>query len=497
MLRLDAVSFRYTDAGEPALKNVDLQVPAGAMVAVLGPQGSGTSTLCRLLAGLLDEHGTFSGHIQAAEGSPPHDSGVLMIGEDPEAQLTGMASLAADEIRLPGRLHGLQTDLIAERAEQAMAALDIGPLAERRVETLSGGERQLTALAGLLTLRDGSLLVLDQPTLSLDAAARTRLLAALQRHCARGGSVLVTGHQHDDVTAACQRIHLLEDGQLSEGRTDRLSTEQLAAHGIWDARPPETAPASAQHGSDSSPCRPAPSEAKALEVRGLSVRRDTRSILSGLNLRLAQGEAAVVLGPNGSGKSTLFTALSGLLEKKPGTEISGRIIAADGTDLTALPAHRRAGCIAWVGQDPGAQISASTVQKELEQALPLPRGRSARSRGQQQRAGQIADVLRRTGLAEQAREHPYDLSPAQRKDLVIASALLLEPVVLLLDEPTLGRDATSMAQLNTLIGQLTAEGTAVLIATHDHRWARSIASTVYCVENGGLSCLRGPSGPGR
>lgn len=520
MLRLRSTSFSYSGAAEPTLKNLTLDIPAGTMVAILGPQGSGTSTLCRLLAGMLAEHGEISGKIHTGGDEAQSHPLALMLGEDPEAQLTGMASLAGDEIRLPGRLHGLSADLVAQRADRAMQTLDITHLAQRRVETLSGGERQLTALAGLLTLGDESLLVLDQPTLSLDATARVRLIGALQQHCAGGGSVLVTGHQYDDVTAACQQIRFLTAGQLSDNPTDSprltssepgeqaaaeetdtaITTAELSAHGIWDARPPESAaPPGAERSAppassaSSASCGPVSdsSSPTALEVRDLSVRRAGRRILSSVNLHLSAGEVIAVLGANGSGKSTLITALAGLLENKPDTEVTAQITAADGTDLAALPAYLRTGHLAWVGQDPGAQISASSVQKELNQALPPSRGRRTGKTRQHSaeghRARQIAEVLERAGLTRQVDEHPYDLSPSQRKDLVIASAMLLTPRALLLDEPTLGRDEPSMTQLNRLIAELTENGTAVLLSTHDHRWAHAVATATYHLEDGVLS----------
>ena len=377
-----------------------------------------------------------------------------------------------------------------------MEALGIAHLANRRLETLSGGERQLTALAGMLTLGQESLLVLDQPTLSLDIDARRRLLSTLQAHCAAGGSVLVTGHQHDDITAACERLLFLGARGLTEHPVAGVTHDLLTSHGVWDAR--STDPASSSGAGESrgtertaalhsvTPPKDPPAEAPALQLCDVSVQRVDASIFTGLYLTLHPGHVTALLGPNGAGKSTLMMAVAGLLEKQQGVIISGRITAAGGIDLSALPVHRRAGHTAWVGQDPGTQISASTVRKELERALPRHRPRGARRRADGLREEQLTRVLECTGLTEHAADHPYDLSPSRRKDLVIATALLLEPQVMLLDEPTLGRDAAAMQQLNRMIAAFSARGCAVLVSTHDRFWAEDTASSTYLLESGRL-----------
>ena len=505
LLRLADFSFQYRGTEAPALEGVDLVLRAGDAVAVLGPQGAGTSTLARAAAGLLGEHGHSTGvrelpgadtnHEGSASRSSAPESDVGMLGDDPEAQLTGLTRTVRDEAALPGRLLGLPLRLCLERAEASLQALGIGGLAERPLTTLSGGERQLTALAGLLTLRP-RVLVLDQPSQALDASARRRLARSLRAFRDAGGAVLLTGHQHDDLTAACDRALFLDQGRPIEagphglrsaaesapGRSDhaqpdqtrpdqvRLDEVRLDRLGIWDAR---RSPARPDEPSGHAPRR---GREALLSVRGLSVRREATRVLENLDLNLRAGEVTALLGANGSGKSTLLSALAGLLPAEPGARITG----PGGVELAAAPAHRRAGPLAWVGQDPGDQLSAATVRAELLRAAPLGPGgrrlrREDRARARTQREQQVQQVMEIAGLSAEAEEHPYDLVPAQRKDCVIASALLLRPAVLLLDEPTLGRDAAGMDRLSALVRGFTAAGGAVLVATHDQRWAAEVS----------------------
>lgn len=498
ILELAGAGFRHRDAQESALAGVDLVIRPGEMVAALGPQGSGTSTLCRLAAGLLEDRGTVTGLISRPRGQR---AGVVMLGDDPEAQETGMTSFVRDEVRLPGRLLGLPAGDDG-RADTALAALGVEHLADRRLDSLSGGERQLVALAGLMALRP-ALLVLDQPGLSLDPGARVRLLRALQEHCASGGAVLLAGHQQDELSAACGSVHFLEAGRLrpASGSGHTVDRQQFAEAGVWSSLPagvsrpaPSSAPGPAPQMCPD--CRNSPTReihscslntsgerTPLLTAADLTVSRGGRTVLDRAGLCLRSGEILTLRGPNGSGKSTLLKALAGLLEKDAkvtGTLRAGTLETPD-ADLMPLPAHARAHRIAWVGQDPGAQLSASTVRAELERAAPLSGpggrrpGRRERRRLRADRAGVVVELMERTGLSAVAQEHPYDLSPARRKDLVIATALLLRPQVLLLDEPTLGRDLDGMRRLSTLLRSFAGSGGAVLAATHDHAWAEEIS----------------------
>lgn len=469
-LVLDHAGFHYSDEPATALSDIDLVLGPGEMLAVLGPQGAGTSTLCRLAAGLLADRGAASGMV-VLSGS------AAMLGDDPEAQLTGMTSFVDDEVRLPVRLSGSTRPV---DVGAALEAFGMARLSGRRLDALSGGERQLVALASLMTLNP-ALLVLDQPALSLDPSARLLLRQALTRFCARGGAVLLAGHQYDELSAVADRVDFLRAGRLKSGAAPvAVDDAMLMSHGVWNAlgaddpAPARMSKPAAVRVSESATAR------TALRVHDLRVERGGAPVLDGVDLDVAAGEVLAVVGANGAGKSTLLRAVAGLLERS--ARVTGRVSVESAVavyELGDAPAFQRAGFVGWVGQDPGAQLSAATVRAELERAAPLPRHRRRdRARLRAERAERSATLLERVGLASQAAEHPYDLTPDQRKDLVIASALLLEPGILLLDEPTLGRDLAGMRRLERIITDFTAAGGAVVLTTHDLRWATEVAIRV-------------------
>lgn len=496
VLELIGAGFTYRHGVSAALTEIDLRLVPGQMHAILGAVGSGTSTLGRLITGLSGDRGTSVGHIHV-EGT------AVMLGDDPEAQLSGMTSLVGDEVQLSGRLHGDGVSTVEWHARQTLNSLQIGDLWGRRLDALSGGQRQLVALAGLLTLNP-SLLVLDQPSLSLDPDTRQRLATVLQDFCCAGGAVLITAHQLDEVTEACDRLSILESGRLITTDTC-LSDQELERCGIWDVRrresrespePPERRRQSRPETAGSS--APAPAS-PALCVRRLRVARAGATVLNDIDLDIALGESISIMGSNGAGKSTLLRALAGLLGAS--ARPSGTITVDDnGTPvrLGDIQAHGRARHLGWVGQDPGSQLSAATVRAELMRAAPLPSHRRRdRAAIRAQRGEVVTSVLGETQLDTVSQIHPYDLSIDLRKDLVMASALILSPRILLLDEPTLGRDRMAIGRLNMFIQEFIRRGGSVLATTHDRRWATETADRILVLDDGRLSEDWGTGGMAR
>ncbi|WP_155807390.1 ATP-binding cassette domain-containing protein [Brevibacterium sp. VCM10] len=495
--------FGFTYAGEEtqALTDVALSLPAGSMTAVLGPVGSGTSTLARALAGLLGARGTSTGHVGAA-------GTVGLLGDDPEAQLSGMTSHVEDEVQLACRLRGIAGVDSEERARTALARLGIDGLWARRLDTLSGGQRQLVALSRITAL-DPDLLILDQPSQSLDPDMRRGLAAALRETCGRGRSVLITGHQIDELALSCHEVRFLDAGRLKPahvapedsgvdtdadadpdtefdavtdadafaGTRDELG-RSAELQGVWDTRPVDppgpvipTAPVSTE---------------TVLKVRDFGVDRAGTVVLKGVDFDLHPGELSTLTGANGAGKSTLLRGLIGLLDRS--ADCAGTVTASrlgEGTNLLDLPAHVRSAHLGWVGQDPGVQLSAATVRSELMRAAPLPRHRR-RDRPEmiEQRRRIVDTALDEADLAAVCEEHPFDLDTPRRKDLVIASALVTGAEVLLLDEPTIGRDRTGMDRLSAIIDGFLARGGAVLATTHDHRWAQESSHRRFRLADG-------------
>ena len=221
-LVVDSVGYTYAGARTKALVDVSLDVPAGRIVAVVGPNDGGKSTLCLVAAGLAPAviGGRLAGEVRLSGASTadlrPHEAaqrcGILF--QDPLTQLSGTAETVWEEIALGPRNVGLALPEIVQRVGEAMASLGIGDLAARDPTRLSGGQAQLVALASVIALRPACL-VLDEPTSQLDPSG-TRLVGAAIRRLAKeaGTAVLLVEHKTGLVAEIADEACVLAEGRL-------------------------------------------------------------------------------------------------------------------------------------------------------------------------------------------------------------------------------------------------------------------------------------------
>ena len=259
-LQMRGATYAYAGTKATVLEGVDLDVGPGRVVAVVGPNESGKSTLCLVAAGLAPAAigGRLSGSVvldgQETATLEPYEAaqrcGILF--QNPATQLSGTSATVWEELAFGPRNLGLSIDEVAERVEGAMATLQIGGLAERDPHRLSGGQAQLVALASVVALRP-SMLVLDEPTSQLDPAG-TRLVGdALARLAESGTAVLLVEHKTGLVERVADQVVLLIGGRvetvgpaatvLADPRLDEFGvdpppsariTRALAAAGLAD-----------------------------------------------------------------------------------------------------------------------------------------------------------------------------------------------------------------------------------------------------------------------
>jgi energy-coupling factor transporter ATP-binding protein EcfA2 len=240
-LTLSGVGYRYAGARRPSLLDVDLSLPDGAVVGVIGASEAGKTTLCLVVSGLAPR--TIGGQIRGritldgadVDPMPMHElSSRIGIGfQNPGTQLSQVSDTVFEEVAFGPMNAGLPRDEVVERTWAALNALGIEPLAERDPRRLSGGQQQLVAIAGLLALRPEHL-VLDEPTAQLDPAG-TRLVAdAIARLAAHGASILVAEQKTDVLAAVCSRVVALDGGRviLDGPVTDVLANPVLEELGV-------------------------------------------------------------------------------------------------------------------------------------------------------------------------------------------------------------------------------------------------------------------------
>lgn len=476
------------------MRGLDLRIEPGERVLLLGASGSGKSTLLAALAGVLggEEEGEEEGTL-AVDGRHPSSrrgrSGYLL--QDPDAQV--VLARVGDDVAFGCENLGIERTEIWRRVADALDAVGLQVPLEQSTGQLSGGQKQRLALAGLLAMRPG-LLLLDEPTANLDPAGVREVAEAVSRVVRRTGSTLVVVEHRvavwaelvDRVIALDASGSLLADGAPSHVFSAYRQT--LADAGVWIPdreavswtpalrKPPGSGELSGmlgEHGgSRNLPESGRPPGTPLLSARQLAVgRAGTPPIRDGIDLSIAAGEAIALTGPNGVGKTTLALTLGGLIPPS-----AGRVDAAPALarGVTGAPISWRSRDlltrIGSVFQSPEHQLLAATVRQELRvgpRALRLP---------EPETTARVDELLERLQLARLAEANPFTLSGGQKRRLTVATVLATRPSILILDEPTFGQDARTWRELTGLISGLIGEGHAILAVTHDSEFARALGA---------------------
>ena len=469
------LTFFYPGQAVPALDRLNLTVRSGEFWVLCGPSGCGKSTLLRQLKTVLAPHGHRLGEIRF-EGVPLDEldqreqaARIGFVLQSPENQL--VTDKVWHELAFGLESLGYDTPTIRRRVAEMASFFGIQTWFYKNVAELSGGQKQLLNLASVMAMQP-SVLILDEPTSQLDPIAAADFLATLGKiNRELGTTILLTEHRLEEAFPLAGRVAVLDRGRLLCTGTPSQVGAALkdAGHAMFQAMPApmriwaavgdsSPCPVTVREGRDwlgrfaaAHPLGALPEEQRhayppeaAITARDLwfKYEKDLPDVVKGLSLTVRRGEFLALLGGNGTGKTTSLKLLSGLLQPCRGElETVGR--------LGVLP------------QNPQALFVKKTVREDLFELL---KGRSL-SRAAQE--AQVARVVTLCCLDELLDRHPYDLSGGEQQRAALAKILLLEPDVLLLDEPTKGLDAGFKQTLAEILQRLLHRGVAVLMVSHD------------------------------
>jgi len=492
LLEIEGLTFRYRRASEPAIRDLTLTVERGEVLLVAGPSGCGKSTLIRAINGLIPHSysGELSGNVRI-DGRPTTDLRLRDIArtvgtvlQDPAKQIVG-ATVEAELAFGPENL-GVPRSEILDRIGSVMDRAGIGNLAGRETFALSGGERQLLAVGGILMLRP-TLYVVDEPLANLDPATAGRLLGILRALADDGAAIVIVEHRVEEALDLMpDRVLYLDSGinqylgpvdgflRIADPHAVKLPFDVVLDRAREDARSngAEAAPADAAESSggihDDGPPR--------LAFRDVHAGYGDRPVLRGINASFRRRETVAVLGPNGSGKTTLFRTAMRLLEPTSGT------IEVDGSPIATKTVSQLATVFGYVFQSPSQMLFARTVREELAFG-PRNLGRDPATFDTI-----IDEALGRTALAdlEGIRERaPLTLSFGQQKRLALAIALCLQPPTLILDEPSAGQDHRTANGFLAAVSSIPGLESLYLI-THDVDLALTHADRILLMRDGEL-----------
>lgn len=470
MILIENLSVRF-DSGE-ALRDLNLEIPSGQCVLVTGPTGCGKSTLAHVLTGLIPHAipARVSGKVQV-EGLDAITSTVAQLAcrigivfQNPSSQLFHLR--VDDEVAFGPRNLGLPEPEVRRRVAWALETVGLAGMPAHRPSTLSGGQKQRLAIACALAMQP-SVLILDEPTASLDVPGTRLLISTLERIRKEWGlTIVLIEHRLAEAQRLVDRVIILDRGQIA---ADGLPTDVLTNRSILRLlglrRPTEELPVG--WGNLVEPNGPAPDgETPLLALQNVHAGYEGSEILRDISLKLYRGEFVALVGENGAGKSTLALVAAGLL--KPG---GGSVIFNGGR-------NPRGGLdVALLFQNPADQLLTDRVDDEVALG-PLNYGLFQEQLHRQ--------TLIETDLLELRQRQPCTLSAGQQQRTALAACLALRPKLVILDEPTLGQDWAHMEQLMEFMQQLNSQGTAVLLITHDFKVVHRYAKRVILLEHGAI-----------
>ncbi|MDO5716673.1 MAG: ABC transporter ATP-binding protein [Tissierellia bacterium] len=453
-IELSIQSFSYH--GTPQLKDIQLEVKAGECIVLTGLSGCGKTTLLRAINGLIPDfyEGEFKGQVKIlGKDIREYEKGELAkymgnVFQNPKDQF--FSTIAEDEVALVGENLGMERERLKCRVKEVMEEMDIGKLKDKSVFEMSGGERQKVAIATTMVY-DTEIILLDEPSASLDYFATLELKDTLKKLKAMGKTIIVAEHRLFYLKELWDRLVIMENQTIGHILTrEELTEEMRISHQLrcFDENKLQSE-------------RPPATGKERLRVHGLQIQRKGKVLMESMDFSLAEGECMGIIGGNGVGKSTMAKQLSGLLPIKKGSVSYGR------------HKKKRLKNTYYVLQDADSQLFSDTVENEL-----IPKSK----RKDRDYLDRVKTYLIEGNLWEKRLDHPQEMSSGEKQRLALLTALVEKRSLLILDEPTSGLDFKRMDLVAKLIQDASKE-VPILIITHDTELLFKACNTVLMMGN--------------
>lgn len=515
-ITIENLSFQYPKASQPVLQNLTFSVQRGEFFTLCGPSGCGKTTLLRQLKPALAPFGKRKGTI-FFQGIPletlderTQSEKIGFVRQNVEHQI--VTDKVWHELAFGLESLGYETQSIRRRTAEMASFFGIQNWFHKKVEELSGGQKQLLSLASVMVMQP-SLLILDEPTAQLDPIAATEFLNAVKRiNQEFGTTIIMTEHRLEEVFPMSDRVIVLEEGRIiAENKPEQIGRDLLRMGNsmfasmpvpmrIWMSvekesvrqqqnqsreqsyQPDEACPITAGEGrrwfdryrighelypmaheitdAEERTCKTSAEvhegKTPTLTVSDVWFRYEKNSpdVLKGIDLQAYPGECLAILGENGVGKSTLLSLLTG--ENRP---YRGKIRLTASAEITKGKNDFRG--IALLPQEPQTLFTKKTVKEDMETLISGKQGDS------EERKNRMEEITELCGLKKLLESHPYDLSGGEQQRAALAKILLTSPDIILMDEPTKGLDGEWKQILSVIIKRLLAEKKTVILVSHD------------------------------
>ena len=484
-------SFKYRAQKEPTLKNINLKIYPGEKVLIVGPSGSGKSTLAHCLNGLVpfSYPGESSGSLKI-KGKDPREEGIFgmskLVGtvlQDTDGQFIGLT--VAEDIAFALENECISQKEMHQSVEKTAQELDLEDLLDHAPGELSGGQKQRVSMAGVMIDRV-EILLFDEPLANLDPASGKRTIDLIDRIQKNDHTtIVIIEHRLEDVLYRdVDRIIVIGDGKIAADMTPDalLTTSVLEAEGIreplyltackymdipvLEERKPqhvETFDLTGMEEKAQKWYQEAPVQSRHQEGETLLELQQVgfgylpgQQVLQNISFQVKKGEMLSIVGKNGAGKSTMSSLICGFL-----TPTEGHMIYR-GQDMKNWSIKERGEKIGFVMQSPNQMISKPMIFDEVALGLVIRQIPEAEIKER------VNQVLKICGLYEMRNWPVSALSFGQKKRVTIASILVMEPEMMILDEPTAGQDYRHYTEIMEFLKKLNQEaGITIMMITHD------------------------------
>ena len=508
-IQIRNLTFEYPLADKPAIKNINLEVEPSEFIVVCGKSGCGKSTLLRQMKKNLIPYGEKEGEVlyQGVEISELPDrkstTDIGFVQQNPDNQL--VTDKVWHELAFGLESLGMDNQSIRRRVAEMASFFDMQTWFRKSVSELSGGQKQLLNLASVMVMQP-KVLILDEPTSQLDPIAAEEFLKTVYKiNRDLGTTIIISEHRLEDLIPMADRVVVMDKGEIISATTPWKTGEFLGGESKEERHPmfygmpsvmkifnacggskmekglyrtgdgKRIAPLTIRDGRlwleavldvpknedqfyDRKEVAPEKIDNPIIEIKDLwyQYEKKAQPVLRGLNLKVKPGELFCLMGGNGAGKSTTLKAVAGILKPQRGS------ITVDGMTVCKENNDKIVGSIlAMVPQNPQALFTEITVEEELAEALYY------RKLSAEEKAKKVLDMMETMEIAHLRKSHPYDLSGGEQQRLALGKILLLEPKIVLLDEPTKGLDPFFKITLAGIFEKLKAQGVTLFMVSHD------------------------------
>ncbi len=509
--KIQNLSFCYPNKTSKSLDNINFTVRQGEFVIVCGKSGCGKTTLLRLLKSCLSPFGKVGGNIYFKEkllkdcDTKEQAADIGFVMQDPDNQI--VTDKVWHELAFGLESLGYKTPEIRTRVSEMASFFGIEPWFYKKVTELSGGQKQLLNLASVMVMQP-SVLILDEPTSQLDPIAASEFLKTLEKiNRELGTTIILTEHRLEDALPIADRVIVLDDGSVIANGTPNEVGKLLKTihHDMYKALPTPVR----VHGEipNSLPCPLTVREGRmwleeysrnhelnadaipsdsflenkqtVVEFKDVWFRyeKNLPDVLKGLNFSVYEGELFTIVGGNGAGKTTAISLMSGLISPYRGSVI------VNGECVTK---KSLCGVIGVLPQNPQSMFVKKTVYLDL---LDIMSETKLTKDEKEQKIQHIAVVCKLGSLLE---SHPYDLSGGERQRAALAKILLMEPRILLLDEPTKGMDAHFKEEFSHILKDLKSNGVTIIMVSHDIEFCAEFSDRCAMMFDGSITSTGTP-----